>query len=146
MTLPQHFKKLAESQNYIVGHIFESGYIINKRNGKQSHIGDSYGDPTFGLIDRKENWALLLGHGSYLWTADKIKNVSTEFFASEKLFENPFDAKQINDIEVEILEDPWSDNPCIFNLNIQTNVIKKVRTFKKLDIPYEDSDKLKLSW
>ena len=31
----------------------------------------------------------------------------------------------LNDIEVEILEDPWSDNPCIFNLNIHTNAYYK---------------------
>lgn len=146
MTLPQNFNKLAESQNYILGNIFEYGCIIDKRNEKQNHIGDSYGDPTFGLIDKNENWALLLGHNSYLWMPDKIKNLSKEFFVYEDLFEWPFDAKQINDVEVEILDDPWSYNPCVFNLNIQTNVIKKVRTFKKLDIPHEDSDKLHLSW
>ena len=64
----------------------------------------------------------------------------------EDLFECPFDAKQINDSEVEILDDPWGDNPCIFNLTIQTNVIKKVRAFKKLKIPYDAFDKSQLSW
>lgn len=61
---------------------------------------------------------------------------------SGKVFEWPFAARQINDFEVEFLDDPWSDNPGIYSLNIKSKAIKRIRGFKKLDIPFDGSSKI----
>ena len=144
MKLSEHFKIHAESQFYILGSEFEFGYIINKKIHSNIYLGASYGDPTFGIIDNKEQWALLLGHTSYLWTPFELSNLNEVHSNSGEMFEWPFDARQINDFEVEILDDPWSDNPGIYSLNVKEKSIRRIRDFKKLEVPYDD--KLNIEW
>jgi hypothetical protein len=62
----------------------------------------------------------------------------------EKYLNIPLMARQINDFEVDILEDPWSDKPGIYTLNVKSKSIKRIRDFKKLEIPYDDN--LKVDW
>jgi hypothetical protein len=144
MQLSEHFKILTESQAYILGNEFEYGYLIDKKTKSNIYIGSSYGDPTFGVIDKNEQWALLLGHTSYLWTLSEVSNLTEAHSTSGQIFEWPFDARQINDFEVEILDDPWSDNPGIYNLNVKTKSIRRIKDLKKLEIPYDDN--LKIEW
>lgn len=144
MTLPDHFKILAESENYLVGHVFEYGSILDKRTGKERYIGDSYGDPTFALIDRNEKWAFLFGHDSYLWMEEKVRHINKELPTNTELFQYPFEARQVSEDQVEILDDPWSDLPGIFSFNILTFEAVRIGDFPKLSVPY-DSD-IKLTW
>ena len=145
MKLPAFFKTIAESQNYILGHTFEYGSIIDKRTGKENEIGDSYGDPIFGLIDKNENWALLFGRDSYLWTIDHITHLNKELFIYEEVFEWPYDARQISDFEIEVLDDPWSDSPGIYSLDILTKTVRKVRSFSKSVTPCDQTG-AKIIW
>lgn len=142
--MSEHFKILAESHAYILGHEFEDGYIIDKKAKFNIYLGSSYGDPTFGIIDNNEQWALLLGHTLYLWTPFELSNQDEVNSASGKIFEWPFAARQISDFEVEVLEDPWSDNPGIYILNVKTKSIKRIRDFKKSEVPYDDN--LNIEW
>jgi len=142
MTLPKNFRTLAESQNYVLGNVYEYGSIIDKRTGHETYIGDSYGDPTFALIDQNEKWAVMFGHDSYLWTQNKISFLNEELSSYADLFKWPYEARQISDFEMEILDDPWSDNPGIYSFNILTNDIKKIRNFSKTIIPYDSITKI----
>lgn len=144
MWLPEHFKILAESETYILGNEFEYGYIIDKKTKSNIYLGSSYGDPSFGIIDKNEQWALLLGHTSYLWTPKELSNLNEIHSDSDEMLEWPFVARQISDFEVEILEDPWSDNPGIFILNVKDKSVKRIRDFKKLEVPYDC--KLNIEW
>lgn len=144
MKLSGHFKILAESETYILGNEFEYGYIIDKRTKSNIYLGSNYGDPSFGIIDKKEQWALLLGHTSYLWTPFNLLSLNEIHSDSREMFEWPFEARQINDFEVEILDDPWSDNPGIYSLNVKEKSIKRIKNFKKLEVPYDD--KLNIEW
>jgi hypothetical protein len=142
MQLPKEFKILTESGSYMLGNEYEYGYLINKRNGKKVYLGDSYGDPNFGIIDKNEQWAILFGHTTYLWTPGEIIILTEYHSPSRDIFQSPFDGRQINDFEVEVLDDPWSDNPGIYNLNVQTREIERISNFKQLNIPYQD----KIDW
>jgi len=142
MTLPQGFRILAESTNYILGNAYEYGYIFDKRMGQEFYIGDSYGDPQFGLIDKNENWAMLFGHDSYLWTPAEVFPLS----GYGEMFEWPYEARQASDLEVEILDDPWSDDCGIYLFNIGTRTVTRIRDFKKLEIPYDVHNQLKIDW
>jgi hypothetical protein len=144
MQLPEHFRILAESQNYILGHVAEYGYIFDKKFNSNIYLGDSYGDPTFGVIDKNEQWGILLGHTSYLWTPTGISNLNEINSAVGEIFEWPFDARQLNDFEVEILDDPWSYNPGVYTVNVKVKSIKRIRDFRKLEIPYDNN--LKIDW
>jgi hypothetical protein len=144
MKLSEHFKILAESPSYILGNEFEYGYIIEKKTKSNIYLGSSYGDFAFGTVDKSEQWALLLGHSSYLWTPIEILKLSAVHSASGRIFGWPYTARQINDFEVEILDDPWSDNPNIYLLNVKEKSINRIRDFKKVEIPYDD--KLNIEW
>jgi len=143
MKLSEHFKILAESEAYILGNEFEYGYMIDKKNKSSIYLGSSYGNPTFGIIDKNEQWALLLGYTSYLWTPSELSTLNETHSTSGEIFKWPFDARQINDFEVEILDDPWSDSASIYNLNVKSKSIKRIRDFKKLEIPYDEKAEIK---
>lgn len=143
MKLSEYFKILAESQHYILGNEFENGYIVDKKIKSSIYLGSSYGEPTFGIIDKNEQWALLLGHTSYLWTPSELSNLNEAHSISGEKLEWPFTARQITDFEVEILDDPWSENPGIYNLNLNSKSIKRIRDFKKLKIPYDEKTGIK---
>jgi hypothetical protein len=53
MEISKHFKA------YILGNEFEYGFIIDKKAKFNIFIGSSYGHPTFGIIDKNEQWGLL---------------------------------------------------------------------------------------
>jgi hypothetical protein len=130
MKLPLHFKILAESQTYILGNEFEYSYIIDKKTGSNIFLGDNNGDPTFAIIDKNEQWDLLLVHTSYLWTPSELLNLNKSNSTGE-MFQWPFDARQLDDFEVEILDDPWSDNPSIYLLNVKEKSINRIRILKR---------------
>jgi len=86
---------------------------------------------------------LLLGHTSYLWTPSELSNLN-ESNSTGEMFQWPFDARQVDDFEVEVLDDPWSDNPSVYNLNVKSKSIKRIGDFKNVEIPYDDN--LKIEW
>ena len=126
----KYFQVLTESKNYILGHEFEYGYLVDKRTKTEIYLGGVYGDPEFGLIDKNEKWAIIFGHETYLWTPDEIKQLKGA------LFSNTYDAKQASDFEIDILDDPWTDNPGIFRYHIQTGILTKIKDFPKQEIDY----------
>lgn len=146
MKLPNGFKILAESERYILGHVYEYGSIYDKKSEKEIYIGDSYGDPRFGLIDKNEEWALLLGCDSYLWTSNEIVNLNDYIFGNEIFPQWAFGARQTGNFEIQVLDDPWGDNPGVYSFDINTKIIKRIRDFKKLDGPYYDYDEWKIIW
>lgn len=146
MKLPVGFKMLAESSRYILGHIYEDGFIIKKGYFKDmTYLGSSYGDPEYGLIGENEDWALLLGHESYLWMPGRTVNLNAISQQYAGVFQWPFDARQVDEYGVEVLDDPWSENAGVYYLDVKTNVIKRVRDFEMLNTPY-DEDKSKIHW
>jgi hypothetical protein len=138
------FRQLAESKNYVLGHEFEYCNIIYKSTKEAIYLGDCYGDPSFGLIDKNEKWALLLAHPSYLWTPSQISNLNEDQSSPASKLHFPFRARQGGDFEVEIIDDPWSDNPGIQNLHTKTGALQRIRDFKKLEIPYDDN--VEIDW
>lgn len=144
MYKPTDFHQLAESENYVLGHKFEDCYIINKLTKEAVYLGDCYGHPSSGLIDKNEKWALLLAHPAYLWTRSQIFNLNKDQSSNDSRPNFPFTARQIGDFEVEILDDPWSDNPGIHHLNTQTGELQRIRDFKRLEKPYDDN--IEIDW
>lgn len=56
-------RTLAESQNFVLAHSYESVFVIDKRDGKKRDSGDHYGDPVAGLITPDERWFVSVGEG-----------------------------------------------------------------------------------
>lgn len=61
-------KLLTESKNYKVIGEYETVYLIDKMTGKETIIGDFYGDPVGGIIDTNERFAIMYGCGIIVYS------------------------------------------------------------------------------
>ena len=126
-----YFRILAENEQMVLGHEFEAAFIIHKTNGKKSSLGYFYGDPVCALIDRDSNWFLIGGDKLILSRQDKISAID--------LFDI-HDLRQTDRNKAEILTDPWSRKPAVWELNTDTKEVRMVRLFNDYtDHEYTDN-------
>ena len=114
---------LYETDKLFLKYEYESVELVEKQTGKIIFQDDFYGDPSCGLIDTCNNWAIVAGEYMFIWTPSKFKTFKTNDF-------NWIHALRIKDSEnVEILLDPWSNNAAIWELKIETFNLKKIKDF-----------------
>ena len=114
---------LYETNQLIIEHEFEATWLKEKSTGRILLEDDFYGDPTCGLIDENNRWAIVAGEHLTIWTPNKAKTIDQEnlkWVHTLRLKDNQ---------TVEILTDPWSDQPAIWEINVKTLAVKKVRDF-----------------
>lgn len=134
-----NFKILFENTVMTVGHVFEASYCFNKLTKEEFGIFVFDNDPTCGLVGKKNDWCLIGGDDLVLWTwVDNTLRLVGEL-------KEIFDLKLIDAYTVQILTDPWLDNPEIWQLAIDLNMLSrpitltKIRDFKEYaDKPYKD--------
>lgn len=118
------FTKLHETDKFVLGHLHENAYLVEKTTGTQHDLGDFYGDPVCGLISTDHNWCIISGGEKFvLWTPQSvtiIENIQLH---------NAFKIRQINPGNVQILIDPWVENAAVLELNIETRQVTKLRDF-----------------
>jgi hypothetical protein len=119
-----NFRKLHETDKFILGYVFEYAYLINKKTKKEIYLGDFYGDPTCGLISKDNDWCLVGGETLSIWKEDE--NISS---VKDGEFPWIIKARQTGPHEVELLIDPNSDKGSIWRLNIKTLERHKLRDF-----------------
>lgn len=111
-----NFKQLDENEKFLLGHLFEMVYLINKKRKRQICLGGcSYGDPTCGIISSNSKWCIVGGSEIIIW-----EESGTITFIADKPLNWVHDLRQKGTFEVEILIDPWSDQAAIWHLNIIT--------------------------
>lgn len=121
---------LDETDRYILGHIYEDAYLIDKINGAEIVHDDFYGDPSCGLISRNNDWAIIAGEHITVWQKGEVYKIHKEELAWVH-------SVRVRDDEiVEILVDPKSKNAAIWSLNIETKELKKLKPF----LHYQDSE------
>ncbi|WP_420400970.1 hypothetical protein [Flagellimonas sp.] len=102
---------------------FETIFLKDKLTGEILMEDDFYGDPSCGLIDKNNEWAIVAGEHLTIWTPKKWKRIDDE------------NLKWIHSIRtknlkmVEVLTDPWSGNSAIWEINVQTFAFKKIRDY-----------------
>jgi hypothetical protein len=57
------FHPLAESQHYLLGHVYEQAQVFDKLSAQALIVGEHYGDPTIGIISADELWFISGGEG-----------------------------------------------------------------------------------
>jgi hypothetical protein len=115
---------LNETNEYVLGHIFEEIYLVNKVTQERYGLGTMYGDPSCGLIDQDNKWCIVGGSTLIIWTTKG----TTELKVSA-LYE-ACRIRQINHQTVQILIDPWADHSSIWELNILDKSYVKIGDFK----------------
>jgi hypothetical protein len=138
-----NFKTFFENNVMKVGHVFESSYCYNKLTKEEFTIFQFDNDPTCGLIGQRNDWCLIGGGVLVLrtWIDNTLRIVGD--------IKQIYDIKSIDEYTVQILTDPWADNPEIWQLTIDLNkltrplTLNKIKDFKEYaDKPYTD----KIDW
>ena len=78
MTQDKSFNILDETNELILGHIFENVFLINKRTNENLNLGDIFGDPSCGLISNKNDWCVVGGSNILVWTKEKIVRINDD--------------------------------------------------------------------
>lgn len=74
---------LAESKNYLITNQYEKVFLKNKSTGKQTLIGDFYGDPEAAVISNDEKYCVIFGCGLIIYyLAEPFENY--EYNATNK--------------------------------------------------------------
>ena len=122
--LPQcsSLRYLSTTTELALAHLYEEGYLIQSGSKEAVSIGWFYGDPTCGIIDQNNKWAIMAGtHRFVLWNSGTLY---------ELLFNDAHDIRQQDDENLQILTDPWSEECAIWTFNVTNHQFNKVREFK----------------
>ncbi|WP_128331556.1 hypothetical protein [Apibacter sp. HY039] len=118
-----NFRKLDASDQWYLGHEFEDIYLVNLITLKSIELGSMYGDPTCGIIDKNDQWCIAGGEYIVIWYNQKIS------FITDEILKDTHAIRQIGSLKVEILTDPWSENCAIWELDIKSDTIRKLKDF-----------------
>lgn len=119
-----NFKILNQTSKYVLGHIFEEVYLIEKVTNDRYRLGSMYADPSCGLIDKDNKWCIVCGSTIIIWAVKE----TTELNISE--LNQTCRIRQSHEHGVQILIDPWADNSSIWELNILDKTYFKLCDFK----------------
>ncbi len=123
---------LAESENFLIGHSYEYAYLVDKRTHKIMCLGDFYGDPDCALIGNNEEWCLVGGEHLLLY-----KGTSITTFKEINWIHS---MRCAGDYLAMLLTDPWGNDPAVWELNIESVSLRKMRAFPDYqDMPYTDA-------
>jgi len=122
---------LDETDKLLLQHEWESTSLKDKSSGSILFQDMFIGDPTCGIIDMNNNWAVVAGDHLTVWKDNRAQMVNGL---------NDVHAIRLkNEQVVEVLIDPWSTESAVWELNIETLEKAKVRDY--LDYraePYTD--------
>lgn len=114
---------LYETDDLILENVYESTWLKEKSTDKILFEDEFDSDPECGLIDADNSWAIVAGEHVTIWTPQNTKKItdgSLKWVHSLRL-KNPS--------TVEILIDPWSKNASVWEIDIHTFELHKVRDF-----------------
>lgn len=132
-----HYKILDETEELILGYLFEDAYLTVKATGENTGLGTFYGDPVCGLIDSANNWCIVGGAILVLWTKDEIISIN-----DEDLF-GVYDLRQTDENKTQLLLDPWADHAAVWEFDVITKGKNKIKDFPDYrDNSYTD----KVAW
>lgn len=135
----KNFRPLSENTIMLLGHVFETAYIVNKITNEESPVFQFYGDPTCGLIGKYNDWCLVGGEILILRTGvdNSVRSIGE--------FKNIHSLKAIDDYKAQILIDPWSEESSIWQIEIDLHKLTrpvnlyKLKDFKDyVDKPYTE--------
>jgi len=115
---------LCETKNLILFNNYESTSLLLKPSKEILFKDEFYGDPQCGFIDKNEKWVLVASTILILWNLESMTKL--EFDAIKNVYEIRLKSKEI----IEVLTDPWSDESAVWELNLKTISVKRIRPFK----------------
>jgi hypothetical protein len=136
---------LAESRQFVLGNSYESVVVVRKADSSQFAAGEHYGDPKVGLISPSEEWFVTGGEGLLCYS---VSAGLQSFFrqgcppvpAGTKVRYWPVHSARFeSESVVRVLIDPWSEYASVWELDLKSSSISKLREGPRLHgQPYQD--------
>ncbi len=116
-------KTLFETSDLRLENEYEATRLVDKRSQEVLMEEEFYGDPTSGLIAADGSWALVGGEHLKVWTQEK--GVLPQNFPIRWIHA----MRTRDDRQVEILTDPWGEDPAIWAIDMETLALERSRDF-----------------
>ena len=124
---------LCETDELILEHSYELVQLRSKPLDVILFKDEFYGDSSCGLIGQRGEWAFVGGFKVSIWAHNKLVDIH------DKEILPVHSARQKQKYTVEILVDPWSEFPSVWELNILTMKKEKIRDFNEYrNKPYSE--------
>ena len=117
------YRCLYKTDLFEIGNVYEDAYLINNETKENIHIGSFYGEPTCAFINDDNSWCVVGGDTLIL-----VKNFKCISIDGVK---DVFALKFIDENNIQILTDPWSEYASIWQLNVESLTCVKVQDFNK---------------
>lgn len=112
---------LDETDQLLLLHEWETASLIDKISDSVLWQEEYIGDPTCGLIDKGNKWAVVAGGHLTIWNQGKTRIVDELADIHSIRIENAD--------TIEVLIDPWSTKSAVWKLNVKTLEKSKIRDF-----------------
>ena len=117
------WKTLAETDQLVLKACYEDAVLLQRPFEKVLWEGSYYGDPNCWLIEKDSKWAIIGGEYLGIWTV----NDTCDFKQSEVAWS--VDIRQAGPWKAEFLIDPHSEHAAIWEIDLQTFKLQKLRPF-----------------
>jgi hypothetical protein len=125
---------LAESENYVLTHEYETVFAHCRVTGKSTVVGYHHADPTCGVIAPDESWFAAGGEGISVF----LHSGGVTTYLQDPVFHVSAMRLEGSD-NLRFLIDPWSENASVWLLNPSTGDLSKLRDGPDLrDEPYQE--------
>lgn len=129
---------LDETYKLCLSHLYEHVQLLDKESDQILFTDDFYGDPTCGLIDGANEYAIVAGKHLTLWTCCYGVSEITKFETKEFCWIQQL--RLVNRDTLQILLDPWFEYSAIWQLTISDKVLSKISGFVDYKhLPYTDN-------
>lgn len=126
MNKKTHSIPIDETDLYVLFKEFDEVSLFEKDTNKELWRIHFYGEATCGFISLAGNdWIIIGGEKLILWNNGIFETISDE---NLKWIH---EIRQISEIEVEILTDPWSENSAIWTFNVNDKTTTKIKEFNE---------------
>ncbi len=114
---------LFETDHLKLEHEYEMARLIDKGSGVALMEEEFYGDPSCGLIQHEGLWAIVAGEYLIIWTPEKMERLAE----SGPKWIHAMRPK--GNEHVEILTDPWGEDPAVWTIKMQNLALNRIRDF-----------------
>ncbi|MCP2044982.1 hypothetical protein [Pontibacter sp. HSC-36F09] len=122
---------LDETDQLLLLHKWETVFLIDKRSSSVLLQEEYVSDPTCGIIDKDNKWAVVAGDHLTVWNEGNTKVVDE--------LADIHSIRTKNTDTIEVLIDPWSTKSSIWKVNVLTLEKSKIRDFLEYrDKPYTE--------
>lgn len=126
---------LSETDSFVLFTTQEDIFLFDKDLNQTIWKTSMYGNATCGWVGLSNDWVVIGGEFLLLWKAGESLRI-----IHKNILSWIHDIRQIDEYKIEILTDPYAEISAIWQLDIQTEKLTKIKDFLEyINKPYEEN-------